>query len=100
MVVRSTVTCRSAFDSSNADWVRGVARLISSTKRICVKSGPCRKTNSLYLLAYIFSASLTPHHQSVMPTHAPTTLYSPLQLPTSNYSGMLPCFLGGLVSRL
>ncbi len=36
--------------SSSADWVLGVARLISSARRIWLKTGPCWKRNSLPLL--------------------------------------------------
>ena len=39
-VVPSTVTWRSCIASSMADCVRGVARLISSTSRTFVKTGP------------------------------------------------------------
>ena len=39
-VVPSTVTCRSAMASSNDDWVRGVARLSSSTRTTLLNSGP------------------------------------------------------------
>ena len=42
----STVTCRSAIASSKADWVFGIARLISSTSRTFAKTGPGRKLNS------------------------------------------------------
>jgi heme/copper-type cytochrome/quinol oxidase subunit 3 len=39
-VTPSTVTCRSSIASSNADWVRGVARLISSTSTTWANTGP------------------------------------------------------------
>ena len=42
----SAVTCFSSIASNRADWVRGVARLISSARRTCVKTGPGRKENS------------------------------------------------------
>ncbi len=38
--MRSTVTWRSSIASSSADWVLGVARLISSVSRICDITGP------------------------------------------------------------
>ena len=40
LVSPSTVTWPSAIHSSNADWVRGVARLISSARRILQNTGP------------------------------------------------------------
>src|SRR3990170_4188806 len=42
-VCPSTETCRSCIASSSADCVRGVARLISSTRRTLVKIGPGMK---------------------------------------------------------
>lgn len=47
----STVTCRSSIASRRLDWVRGVARLISSASRILVKTGPClnSKDSSFWL---------------------------------------------------
>ena len=39
-MVPSTVTCRSSIDSSNADWVFGDARLISSPTTMFAKTGP------------------------------------------------------------
>ena len=39
-VVPSTVTWRSAMASSSDDWVRGVARLSSSTSTTLLNSGP------------------------------------------------------------
>ena len=36
----------SAIASGSEAWVRGVARLISSASRICVKTGPGRNSNS------------------------------------------------------
>ena len=39
--VRPTVTRFSSIASSSADWVFGVARLISSASRSCVNTGPC-----------------------------------------------------------
>ena len=41
-----TVTECSCIASSNADWVFGVARLISSARTICAKIGPFRNWNS------------------------------------------------------
>ena len=38
--LESTVTCASFIASSIADWVFGVARLISSARRTCEKMGP------------------------------------------------------------
>ena len=46
VVVPSTETCPSFMASSRADWVRGLARLISSASRTFAKIGPCRKKNS------------------------------------------------------
>ena len=46
MVTPSTVTWPSAIASSSADWVFGVARLISSTSRTFVKIGPGRNSKS------------------------------------------------------
>ncbi len=43
----STVAWRSSIGSSNADWVRGVARLISSTRTTLAKIGPGTNSNSL-----------------------------------------------------
>lgn len=42
----STVTWRSSMASRRADWLRGVARLISSARRTWVKTGPGRNSNS------------------------------------------------------
>ena len=42
----STVTWRSAIASSSADCVRGIARLISSTRTTFAKTGPGRNSNS------------------------------------------------------
>ncbi len=42
----STVTWRSSMASSRADWVLGVARLISSASTIWAKIGPGRNSNS------------------------------------------------------
>ena len=39
-VVPSTVMVRSSIDSSNADWVLGEARLISSASTMLANSGP------------------------------------------------------------
>ena len=41
-----TVTDRSCIASRSADWVFGVARLISSARTICAKIGPRRNWNS------------------------------------------------------
>ena len=41
----STVTWRSSIASSRADWVRGVARLISSASTMLAKIGPRLKSN-------------------------------------------------------
>ena len=38
--------CRSSMASSRADWVRGMARLISSASRRLVITGPCRSSKS------------------------------------------------------
>ena len=46
VVTPSTVTCRSSMASRRADWVRGVARLISSASTTLVSRGPGRKSNS------------------------------------------------------
>ena len=43
----STETLRSAIASSSAAWVLGVARLISSARKICAKIGPGRNSNSV-----------------------------------------------------
>ncbi len=43
----STVTWRSSIASSSADWVRGVARLSSSTSTTCANNGPGRNSHSL-----------------------------------------------------
>ncbi len=43
----SALTWRSCIASSRADWVRGVARLISSTSRTLAKTGPGTKRNWL-----------------------------------------------------
>ena len=40
IVSPSTVTWRSCMASSRADWVRGVARFISSAKSTWLKTGP------------------------------------------------------------
>ena len=45
-VTPSTVTWCSAIASSSADWVFGIARLISSTSRTLAKTGPGRNSNS------------------------------------------------------
>ena len=45
-VVPSTVTPRSSIASRNADWVRGVARLISSASTTLANIGPGRNSNS------------------------------------------------------
>ena len=45
-VTPSTVTCRSSMGSRRADWVRGVARLTSSTKTTFAKIGPGTNSNS------------------------------------------------------
>ena len=42
----STVIVRSCIASRSADWVRGVARLISSASTIGATSGPSRNSNS------------------------------------------------------
>ena len=42
----SADTWRSCIASSSADWVRGVARLISSTRRTLAKTGPGTKRKS------------------------------------------------------
>ena len=42
----STVICRSAIASSSALWVRGIARLISSTSRMFVNAGPGWNSNT------------------------------------------------------
>src|SRR5712691_1267510 len=42
----STLTWRSSMHSSSADWVRGVARLISSASTTWAKIGPGRNSNS------------------------------------------------------
>src|SRR5579864_3300973 len=42
----STVTCCSAIASSSADWVFGIARLISSTRTTFAKTGPGRNSKS------------------------------------------------------
>jgi len=47
MVWPSSETCPSFMASRRADWVRGLARLISSARRTFAKIGPCRRTNSL-----------------------------------------------------
>ena len=44
-LVPSTVTCRSSITSSNADWVFGLARLISSPISTLVNTGPWRNEN-------------------------------------------------------
>ncbi len=46
VVVPSTDTCPSFIASSSADWVRGLARLISSASSTFVKIGPWRNMNS------------------------------------------------------
>ena len=46
-VTPSTVTWRSSIASSKADWVFGVARLISSVRTICAIIGPARNSNSI-----------------------------------------------------
>ena len=46
-VTPSTVTWRSSMASSSADWVFGVARLISSVRTTCAMTGPGRNSNSL-----------------------------------------------------
>ena len=51
----STVTWPSAIASSSADWVFGVARLISSTSRTLPNTGPARKTNSRSRWSYTVS---------------------------------------------
>ena len=43
----SMVTCTSCMHSSNADWVFGLARLISSTSTRFANTGPGRNSNSL-----------------------------------------------------
>ena len=45
VVSPSTLIWPSDIASSSADWVRGVARLISSTSRMLVTIGPCRNSN-------------------------------------------------------
>ena len=45
-VTPSTVTWRSSMASRSADWVFGVARLISSVSTICAMTGPGRNSNS------------------------------------------------------
>ena len=45
LVSPSTVTCRSSIHSRRPDWVLGVARLISSARRMLVKTGPLRNSN-------------------------------------------------------
>ena len=45
-VTPSTVTCRSSMASSKADWVLGVARLISSASTTCATTGPGRHSKS------------------------------------------------------
>jgi hypothetical protein len=45
-VTPSIVTCCSAIASSSADWVFGIARLISSTSRTFAKTGPGRNSKS------------------------------------------------------
>ena len=45
-VTPSTVICRSSMASSRADWVFGVARLISSARTICATMGPGRNSKS------------------------------------------------------
>ena len=45
-VTPSTVTWFSAIASSSADWVFGVARLISSTRTTFAKIGPARNSKS------------------------------------------------------
>ena len=45
-VIPSTVTRPSAIASNSDDWVRGVARLISSASTIWAKMGPGRNSNS------------------------------------------------------
>ena len=42
-VTPPSVTCFSSMHSSRADWVRGVARLISSANRMLVNTGPGTK---------------------------------------------------------
>ncbi len=54
-VTPSTVTCCSAMASSSADWVFGVARLISSTSTTLANTGPGRNSKSRVLWSKIES---------------------------------------------
>jgi hypothetical protein len=48
----STVTVRSSITSSSADWVFGLARLISSPMRMLVNTGPSRNSNDIVRWSY------------------------------------------------